>query len=539
METKVIRGADFGTSHELLLSNIHIKFRTDRVRKQELVRYNLDKLRNEEVKTAFKLRECSRNGHSRELFIAVDRLTKGSKNNGIALRDANGNKVSATVDVEKIWKTHYEEQLKGSERLVTVEDYPELGGELWNIQETPNLLIEEVEKALKAMSSGKAPGIDEAPEEFLEAGEEGHQVDEQQKADGVVSTLTINKTKHSDFTTYNCSVINEYGVDTHQIVLQRKPVVPIMMVVGGGAGVVLVVIIVILFILCSRKSSSGHKDKAAEAGGVVVEKGGCGLAGSGGGGGGGGVLGAGGTTSSVGGMSRGSSLDTPLKVMPNSLLPMDNHSTGQESDHKDAEIRTTSSLSATERDSDSGWERESSKASPRESQMPVSHTRYSVGSTVFTPPDQGYMSYVDYSRDYSPVPVSVGESYAQFQVGGPFARSTPASDPPSSLPSSVAPPPYTPTSHPGSGDLNGGINGRVHSSANGKVVVNGNGGGGGGGSGGGVVGSVSVNGTLKHALLQDLKQELKRDGPHDLDSGALHSKYIIPPQTKIKPGTLV
>ncbi|XP_068246295.1 craniofacial development protein 2-like [Palaemon carinicauda] len=56
MGTKVIRGTDIGTSHELLLSNIRIKFRTDRGTNQELVRYNLDKLRNKEVKTTFKVR---------------------------------------------------------------------------------------------------------------------------------------------------------------------------------------------------------------------------------------------------------------------------------------------------------------------------------------------------------------------------------------------------------------------------------------------------------------------------------------------------
>ncbi|XP_068240072.1 craniofacial development protein 2-like [Palaemon carinicauda] len=56
MGTEVMRRADFGTSHELLLSNIRFKFRTDRGRGQELVRYNLDTLKNEEVKTAFKVR---------------------------------------------------------------------------------------------------------------------------------------------------------------------------------------------------------------------------------------------------------------------------------------------------------------------------------------------------------------------------------------------------------------------------------------------------------------------------------------------------
>ncbi|XP_068240071.1 uncharacterized protein [Palaemon carinicauda] len=76
------------------------------------------------------------------------------------------------ADVEKNWKMHYDEQLKGSGRRVTGEDYPELRGELWNIQETPDLLIEEVEKALRSMSGGKAPGIDGVPTELFEAGGE-------------------------------------------------------------------------------------------------------------------------------------------------------------------------------------------------------------------------------------------------------------------------------------------------------------------------------------------------------------------------------
>ncbi|KAK3853880.1 hypothetical protein Pcinc_039600 [Petrolisthes cinctipes] len=356
--------------------------------------------------------------------------------------------------------------------------------------------------------------------------EQGHYVNEEQRADGVVSTLTINKTTINDFAAYNCSVINEYGVDTQQILLQRQPVIPLMVIVGGGAGIVLVVIIVILFILCGRKRTraAGPKDKAAEAGAVVAEKTVSSTPIGTTTGGGGGAGGLGGVVLRGGENSIGGNMGTAMKVMPVSLLPHDNHSTGQESDAKDTEIRTSSSLSAADRDSDSGWEKESSKASPRDSQAaPLAHPRYSVGSTVFTPPDQGYISYVDYAREYTPVPVSVGETYAQFQVGGPYARSTPAGDPPSSLPSSVAPPPYTPSPHANTTDLNGGVNGRVHASSNGKVV-NGNG----------------VNGTLKHAaFLQDLKQELKRELSQDLDSAVLHSKYIIPPQTKIKPGTLV
>ncbi|XP_068203652.1 uncharacterized protein [Palaemon carinicauda] len=131
-----------------------------------------DRTGYEDVKGEFGLGGSNERVQGIELFTVVDRLTRAWKNNEIALRDTDGNKVSATAGVEKIWKTHYEEQLKGIGRQVTGEDYPELSGELWNIQETPDLLIEEVEKALGAMSSGKARGIDGLPKELLEAGGE-------------------------------------------------------------------------------------------------------------------------------------------------------------------------------------------------------------------------------------------------------------------------------------------------------------------------------------------------------------------------------
>lgn len=135
---------------------------------------------------------------------------------------------------------------------------------------------------------------------------------------------------------------------------------------------------------------------------------------------------------------------------------------------------------------------------------------------------------MDYTREYSPVPVTaVGEAYAHFQLGNPYVRSSPAGgDSPSPLPPTVAPPPYSKTNHSNTTtttDLNGGVNGRLlNSTSNGKIA-SGN----------------CVNGTLKHALLHDLKQEFGREASQDLDSAVLHSKFIISPQTKIKPGTLV
>ena len=52
------------------------------------------------------------------------------------------------------------------------EDYPELRREPWNMQDTPDIMAEEVKKALKTMANGKAPGIDGIPKELLEVGGE-------------------------------------------------------------------------------------------------------------------------------------------------------------------------------------------------------------------------------------------------------------------------------------------------------------------------------------------------------------------------------
>jgi len=50
-----MRGADFNSDHELLLSNIQIKFKIIGREKQQTARYNLEKLKNNDVKENFKI----------------------------------------------------------------------------------------------------------------------------------------------------------------------------------------------------------------------------------------------------------------------------------------------------------------------------------------------------------------------------------------------------------------------------------------------------------------------------------------------------
>nr|XP_027208709.1 irregular chiasm C-roughest protein-like [Penaeus vannamei] len=79
------------------------------------------------------------------------------------------------------------------------------------------------------------------------------EVKEDQRADGVVSTLTIFNVSQDDYASYNCTVINEYGVGTQQVILQRPPLIPFMVIVGGGGG------------SCSSSSSSSSSS-CADAG---------------------------------------------------------------------------------------------------------------------------------------------------------------------------------------------------------------------------------------------------------------------------------
>ena len=55
MNTKVLRGADFGSDNELLMSNIRVKFKANELSSNSLShKYNIEKLKMETVKTNFR-----------------------------------------------------------------------------------------------------------------------------------------------------------------------------------------------------------------------------------------------------------------------------------------------------------------------------------------------------------------------------------------------------------------------------------------------------------------------------------------------------
>ncbi len=58
LSMKVMGGEDLNSPHELLLTNIKIKFKGNGGNKQRTTRFNINKLRSEEVKDTFRVRVC-------------------------------------------------------------------------------------------------------------------------------------------------------------------------------------------------------------------------------------------------------------------------------------------------------------------------------------------------------------------------------------------------------------------------------------------------------------------------------------------------
>ena len=270
--TKVMRGADFDTTHELLLTNVKIKFKTEKEPQTQITKYNLDKLKTEEVKTELKARiggrfepllhseeepevlwsrgrdiikeeaenllgkkrklkqiwmnedvlqacdlrreakrrknanpsqenketyrqksreverkckeaktkwmedQCKlcedsfQRGNSKKLYDTIKLITSDSKASTNAVRDQNGEKVTAKDKVQEIWKNHFRNVLSGRQDIPNETDYPELMTQEPNNDRTPHITTTEVNKAISLLATGKAPGIDGIPGELLKAG---------------------------------------------------------------------------------------------------------------------------------------------------------------------------------------------------------------------------------------------------------------------------------------------------------------------------------------------------------------------------------
>ncbi|XP_073965975.1 irregular chiasm C-roughest protein-like [Choristoneura fumiferana] len=76
------------------------------------------------------------------------------------------------------------------------------------------------------------------------------------------STLIIRESEARHFGTYNCSVSNLYGSDNIEIKLVPDKSLPLILIITGGASAIIVILIIMLIImLCHRKNRKSDVDK--------------------------------------------------------------------------------------------------------------------------------------------------------------------------------------------------------------------------------------------------------------------------------------
>ncbi|KAL0273423.1 UNVERIFIED_CONTAM: hypothetical protein PYX00_006087 [Menopon gallinae] len=290
----------------------------------------------------------------------------------------------------------------------------------------------------------------------IDSGNEEYSILEDPLPNGIKSTLIIPASESRHFGVYNCSVTNPYGTDWAEILLKAQKSFPLLIILIGVIGLVIVVVaIALVVILCQKKvkkppipmdcnggeKASKESDRSSNISDLKLELR---------------------TGSSV------SNVHCELEYGPDS-------ETGSESVVTrigvplagPVPIGTLGSLSHT-------------STLPHTGSIPQANGgdrlyRYSAefSDPVFPPKDgqnnNGYVPYVDYSRDYNPpalegsrdsvltnsqinmrlssVPTGVDPRYSA-AYGNPYLRSSNASLPPPHLttgPNTPAPPPYSAT----------------------------------------------------------------------------------------------
>ncbi|XP_022251226.1 irregular chiasm C-roughest protein-like isoform X2 [Limulus polyphemus] len=180
---------------------------------------------------------------------------------------------------------------------------------------------------------------------------EGYEIVTEHLPDGLKNLLIIHKAEESDFGDYNCSAWNTLGHDSMLISVRRQKNLPMMIILAGViGGIVLIVSITIVIILCLRRKPAvkvddfGQENKAKQS-------------------------------------DSASSGDSDLKV----------------------EIRTASSLSNNEHER--SWEETSDTARVQDPpdiyKYNMDYTEPKFAPKLETQNNNGYIPYVDFSRDYN------------------------------------------------------------------------------------------------------------------------------------------
>lgn len=187
---------------------------------------------------------------------------------------------------------------------------------------------------------------------------QGYEIIKEPLSNGLRNLLIIHNAAEEDFGQYNCSVWNQFGYDTRLITVRKQKNLPMLIILAGViGGIVLVVTVTISIILCLRKKNIVKDDDFnSEKKGKQSDS--------------------------------ASSGDSDIKV----------------------EIRTASSLSNNEHDRN--WEDNSESARTHDAAdiYKYANSTADYADTAFPAKSEaqnnnGYIPYVDYSRDYNPPPV--------------------------------------------------------------------------------------------------------------------------------------
>lgn len=187
---------------------------------------------------------------------------------------------------------------------------------------------------------------------------QGYEIIKEPLSNGLRNLLIIHNAAEEDFGQYNCSVWNQFGYDTRLITVRKQKNLPMLIILAGViGGIVLVVTVTISVVLCLRKKNIVKDDDFnSEKKGKQSDS--------------------------------ASSGDSDIKV----------------------EIRTASSLSNNEHDRN--WEDngESARTHDAADIYKYANSTADYADTAFPAKSEaqnnnGYIPYVDYSRDYNPPPV--------------------------------------------------------------------------------------------------------------------------------------
>ncbi|XP_037957054.1 uncharacterized protein LOC119686977 [Teleopsis dalmanni] len=129
------------------------------------------KKRDQERREREEIEVCRNRNDARKFYQKVNRLTQGFKPGASTCKDENGNLVTDTQNVLKVWKEHFSKLLSGDDNINSaIEEMPSVSPIENDDVEIPPPSHNEVRVAIQRLKNNKAAGADGLPAELFKAG---------------------------------------------------------------------------------------------------------------------------------------------------------------------------------------------------------------------------------------------------------------------------------------------------------------------------------------------------------------------------------